>query len=94
MIESRPDSTSHAIVIPRPLAEHFHGRLQQVYDGRPDVVVIVDRRHGERRRSPGSASPDGPERRQAERRAATAAWSLPDLPVRRAGDPQAAGCRS
>jgi len=93
-MENRPDSAPHAIVIPRPLAGHFRERLHQIYDGRTDVVVIVDRRHGERRRSPGSVSPDGAERRRSERRTTTNAWSLPDLPVRRAGDPQAAGCRT
>jgi hypothetical protein len=34
------------IVVPRPLAAHFHERLSRVYGGRTDVRVIVDRRNG------------------------------------------------
>ncbi|MBM3148095.1 MAG: hypothetical protein FJ000_09420, partial [Actinobacteria bacterium] len=83
MMQSRPDSAPHAVVVPRPLAGHFYERLQRLYEDRTDVVVIVDRRRGERRRSPGRGSPGGAERRRSERRVTAAAWSLPDLPVRR-----------
>lgn len=52
------------IIIRRPFA-HLEERFRRVFEGQEDVKVIVDRRHGDRRRS---AEPVGLERRQADRR--------------------------
>ncbi len=73
---------SRVIVIPRQLEGFFYERLQARFAGRDDVRVVVDRRVGERRR-PRWVSGAGPftERRgHRDRRAESAAWSLPDMP--------------
>jgi len=69
------------IVIPRQLEGFFYERLTTQFAGRADVRVVVDRRTGERRR-PRWVSGAGPftERRQGDRRAEGAEWSLPDMP--------------
>jgi hypothetical protein len=70
------------IVIPRQLEGYFYERLSTRFAGRNDVRVVVDRRVGERRR-PRWVSGAGPlaERRgHRDRRAESAAWSLPDMP--------------
>jgi hypothetical protein len=79
------------IVVPRPLAAHFHDRLAGLYEGRRDVYVIVDRRRGERRRAADGPPAGGSERRNHDRRSTVPAWSLPEMPARRADDPAAAG---
>lgn len=82
---------ARVIVVPRPLAAQFHELLRRRYQDRPDVHVIVDRRHGERRRSTAEAPLECGERRRADRRRDGATWSLPELPMRTAEDPLAAG---
>jgi len=69
------------IVIPRPLESHFHERLSRRFAGRDDVMVIVDRRVGERRHDRWVTGP-GPfaERRRGDRRGQVSTWSLPDMP--------------
>jgi hypothetical protein len=69
------------IVIPRPLESHFYERLSKRYAGRDDVVVVVDRRVGERRHARWVTGP-GPftERRRGDRRGQVGTWSLPDMP--------------
>jgi hypothetical protein len=79
------------IVVPRPLAAHFHERLSRVYGDRTDVRVIVDRRNGDRRTRALGPLDDTGERRNTERRLAAPSWSLADMPARVAGDPAAAG---
>lgn len=71
------------IVVPRPLEGFFFARLQRRYAGRDDVVVIVDRRVGERRRRDRYVCGPGPltERRRDDRRANDVAWSLPEMPL-------------
>lgn len=78
------EATPHkTIVVPRPLEEYFYDRLQQHYAGRDDVVVVVDRRVGERRRRDRYVSGPGPlsDRRRGERRGSDVAWSLPEMPL-------------
>jgi hypothetical protein len=70
------------IVIPRQLEGYFYGRLSARFASRDDVLVVVDRRVGERRR-PRWVSGAGPftERRgHHDRRGEAPAWSLPDMP--------------
>lgn len=70
------------IVIPRQLEEFFYERLSAEFADRDDVVLVVDRRVGERRRSDADGRSAGRpgERRQGERRTHAPAWSLPDMP--------------
>jgi hypothetical protein len=79
------------IVVPRPLAEHFRDRLAELYAGRHDVRIVVDRRVGQRRRTD---RPPAADRRRGERRDSAPSWSLPEMPARSAGDPAAAGARA
>jgi hypothetical protein len=69
------------IVIPRALESHFLERLSMRYAGRDDVVIVVDRRVGERRHPRWVTGP-GPftERRRGDRRDQAGTWSLPDMP--------------
>lgn len=92
MKQTSDNRPSRVIVVPRPLADHFQDRLRHVYADRPEVVVLIDRRLGERRRDVGDTPSHSAERRRADRRLGAAAWSLPELPVRSAGEPLAAGC--
>lgn len=82
MSETTQDTQTRVIVIPRRLEGFFYGRLTQYYSGRSNVRVIIDRRGGDRRRDRWISGP-GPfaERRRGERREASAAWRLPDMPV-------------
>lgn len=79
------------IVVPRPLTHHFLELLQQRYGDRREVEVVVDRRYGERRCGTTNAPPGHTERRRQERRTAFTGWCLPELPMRTADDPLAAG---
>ena len=80
-----PGSTQSAqpklIVIPRQLEGFFYERLTQQFAGRDDLIVVVDRRAGERRH-PRWVSGPGPfsERRHGDRRDGDPVWSLPDMP--------------
>ena len=69
------------IVVPRPLEGFFFERLRKRYEGCDHVLVIVDRRVGERRQPRWVVGP-GPlsDRRRGDRRDGGVAWSLPDLP--------------
>lgn len=69
------------IVVPRPLESHFYEKLSQRFAERDDVVVVIDRRVGERRHDRWVSGP-GPftERRRGDRRDRVATWSLPDMP--------------
>jgi hypothetical protein len=53
------------LLIVRRQYAHLEHRLRQVFEGRDDVQVILDRRHGERR---ARRRADQPERRRADRR--------------------------
>lgn len=63
------------IVVPKQLEEFFYDKLRQRYAGRGDVMVVVDRRRGDRRAS-GVPAP-APIR---ERRRAAGSWSLDEMP--------------
>lgn len=52
------------IVIRRPYAD-LEQELRHAFEGQDDVQILVDRRHGERRRRPDAVDLD---RRRAERR--------------------------
>ena len=52
------------LIVRRPYAQ-LEDRLRRAFEGRDDIVVIADRRRGERR---ASARPVQDERRRAERR--------------------------
>ena len=56
------------IIVRRGCTE-TRNRLKEVFAGDPDVQIIWDRRHGERRRSTRQPAPaGGPQRRQTDRR--------------------------
>ncbi len=79
-----PETTHRKIiVVPRPLEAFFFARLQERYAGRDDVLVVVDRRVGDRRRRDRYVCGPSPlsDRRRGERRAGDVVWSLPDMPV-------------
>jgi hypothetical protein len=76
---------TRVIVVPRPLAAYFYERLSRLYAGRPDVRVVVDRRVGDRRRSPASAL-NMSERRTGDRRADAVYWSLEEMPFAASGE--------
>ncbi len=82
MSEMTQAAQARVIVIPRRLEGFFYGRLTQYYSGRSDVRVIIDRRDGDRRQDRWLSGP-GPfaERRRGERRDASVAWKLTDMPV-------------
>jgi len=81
MPELRLSTQPRTIVIPRQLEDYFYERLTSRFAGRDDVVVVVDRRRGERRNGRWVSEPSPPaERRRGDRRASSAAWSLTEMP--------------
>jgi len=65
--------------------DHLYEDLQRQFSGNPEVQVLVDRRHAERRQS---TSLHDPERRRADRRSqgsggghVLSAGAVPGLPV-------------
>ena len=65
--------------------DHLYEDLRQQFAENPEVEVLVDRRHGERRRS---QTPSDPDRRRGDRRGrglagghVTSAGAVPGLPV-------------
>jgi hypothetical protein len=62
------------LIVTGPLKERLFNLFSQVYAGRHDVHVVMDRRHDIRRRRVQDATP---ERRGAERRARPPAWVFP-----------------
>lgn len=54
-------------VVPEPLADELYDRLAAYYESDPNVTVIVDRRHSERR-EPGSTGGGQRELRDRRRR--------------------------
>ena len=68
------------IVVPKQLEGFFYDRLRQRYAGRGDVMVVVDRRQNDRRRSRMPAPAPLRERRRGERRSAQGSWSLDEMP--------------
>ena len=64
------------LIVTGPLRGRLYDLFTQVYEGRSDVRVIMDRRHADRRSAP---PPDAPRRRQAERRSRPPAWIFPPL---------------
>jgi len=86
-----PIREPRVIVVPRPLAKHFRPRLASLYEERDDVLLIVDRRSGERRRALGELPSNGVDRRKRDRRDTRPLWSLVEMPIRTPDDPAAAG---
>ena len=62
------------LVVTGPLRGRLFDLFTHLYAGRADVRVILDRRHGERRRE---SQPEAPQRRRAERRRRSPAWVFP-----------------
>jgi hypothetical protein len=61
----RPEARVNMTIVIRRAFEHLETELRQAFEGQRDVQVIVDRRHGERRRR---SVPVTSERRHADRR--------------------------
>ena len=68
------------IVVPKQLEGFFYEKLRRRYAGRGDVMVVVDRRRSDRRRTGVPAPAPIKERRRGERRRAAGAWSLDEMP--------------
>jgi hypothetical protein len=66
-------------VVPRPLAETLYDQLVERYKDEPNVTVIVDRRHSDRRARQGRPDPVTVQRRvvRDRRRARVAGDLLP-----------------
>jgi hypothetical protein len=79
------NTQTRVIVVPRPLADYFCERLSRLYEGRPDVRVVVDRRVEQRRSLPAPALTMS-ERRTGDRRADAIYWSLEKMPFAASGD--------
>jgi hypothetical protein len=76
---------AHRLFIVARGDDHLYEELRQQFAGNPEVEVLVDRRHGERRRS---QSPSDPDRRRGDRRGqglagghVVSAGAVPGLPV-------------
>lgn len=69
------------IVVPRALEGFFLQRLRDLYSGRPEVKIVVDKRVGDRRADHYVCAP-GPlsNRRTSDRRETSPEWSLPKMP--------------
>jgi len=81
---------ARTIVVPRSLAHYFHERLVRLYADKPSIEVVIDRRIGERRRTPDRTARIN-ERRRSERRREERAWSLSEMPVHLPDRPLADG---
>jgi hypothetical protein len=66
-------------VVPADLAPQLLERLRAYYADDPEVEVIVDRRHGERR-ARGSAAPEGSRRERRDRRRPRVPGEFPPTP--------------
>lgn len=76
---------AHRLFIVARGHDRLHADLQQQFAGNPEVEVLIDRRHAERRRS---QTPHDPDRRRSDRRDQAAAGGhvltagvVPGLPV-------------
>lgn len=70
-------------VIPPELADELHDKLVAHYQNNPNVQVIIDRRHGDRRgdseRSQGGVSAEVRNRRETRDRRRARPGSFPEL---------------
>ncbi|MEZ5126026.1 MAG: hypothetical protein R2826_07240 [Thermoleophilia bacterium] len=81
MAEVAEKAHPRVIVIPRQLEGYFFRRLSDVYAGRSDVDVIVDRRASRRSSDrPADIFRSSADRRHQSRREQTT-WKLPDMPI-------------
>lgn len=62
------------LIVTGPLRGRLYDLFTQVYEGRSDVRVVMDRRHGDQRSAPQS---DAPRHRGTERRSGQPAWIFP-----------------
>lgn len=76
---------AHRLFIVARGDDHLYEDLRQQFAANPEVEVLVDRRHGERRRS---ETPSDPDRRRGDRRGqgpagghVVSAGAVPGLPV-------------
>ena len=72
--QTADDAEVQHLVVTGPLRERLYRRFVALFAGRTDVVVLKDRRLGERRRGP---APPGVERRQSDRRQRPPDWVFP-----------------
>lgn len=69
--EMNPEATfPRWLIIVRQDQPDLYRNLLDAFQGVPRVVVILDRRHGERRKAETAPSQNAPERRRWDRRAA------------------------
>ncbi len=66
--------TTYRLVVTGPARDRLYERFSRLFWGREGVVVIKDRRVGERRHE---RAPVGVERRRDERRRARSTWVVP-----------------
>jgi hypothetical protein len=76
---------AHRLFIVARGHDRLHADLQQQFSGNPEIEVLIDRRHAERRRS---QTPHDPDRRRSDRRDQAAAGgpvlsagAVPGLPI-------------
>ena len=74
-MEAQLDSERHVLFVTGPLRERLYRRFSSIFDGRDDVVVMIDRRVTERRHDP--RGPADGERRSDERRRRRPDWIVP-----------------
>ncbi len=77
MVASADTEVRH-LVVTGPARDLLFEHFSRLFYGRADVVVIKDRRHGERR---SEQAPVGHERRSGERRRRRPDWIVPPDPV-------------
>ena len=65
-------------VVPEALSDELYDKLVEYYSDDPNVEVIVDRRHSERRRS-GDEPPEDQQRELRDRRRRTVPGEFPEL---------------
>jgi len=69
------DTAAHTLIVSGPERDRLYEHFLQLFRGRDDVVVVKDRRYGERRRRRAAIHP---ERRGGERRRREPDWIVPE----------------
>ena len=73
-MDSGSPRTVYRLVVTGPARDRLYRRFAQLFYGREDVVVVMDRRETERR---AAARPADAERRRADRRTTRPDWTVP-----------------
>jgi hypothetical protein len=74
MVTTEPAETVHLLMVTGPLRDRLYERFARLYANADDVLVVKDRRYGERRRAP---RPPEAERRSSDRRHQAPDWIFP-----------------